>query len=199
VASGDIITPMQCGQITSANKLWTNGTTGALADGGNFSSSFADFNGERTRTLWTRYQFTIPTGNTFDGVKAEIEKACDTTGSFRDLSVYFGSSVGVLSGDDKAKTLEDWNSSYQVSAYGNETDLWGRSWPSPGTLIDIYLHIAAEVANDQGEIGVSASIDFMRLRAYYTPVVSGDDSGVIGRYKYGVFRLANPTVGRFFR
>lgn len=109
----------------------------------------------------TGFGFTIPTGATILGIKAEVEKKQGV--GVIDYAVRM-IKAGTIGTTDRS-AAGAWPIADATSTYGSGADLWGTTWtPAQINASDFGFAIAAQ---DQGAGGASAIVDHIRITVYY--------------------------------
>ena len=109
----------------------------------------------------TNFGFSIPTGSTIVGIKAEIEQSEEGPGNATENSIKIVKG-GTISGDDQS-TSATIPASDTYTTYGGTTDLWGETW----TAEDINLSTFGVVFSATGTSN-SIYVDHIRITVYYT-------------------------------
>lgn len=109
--------------------------------------------------LATGFNFSIPFNAEIKGIKVEVEKKKNVTGTANDNSVklYRGSFVG------NDATAVEWQTSDTYASYGGATDLWGTTWtPAQINASNFGVGFSATFTG----LG-SLSVDHIRITVYY--------------------------------
>lgn len=118
-----------------------------------------------------RFQFSIPTGATIDGIQVEWEKSASVAGTVVDSSVRL-IKAGTIVGTDKADAVTNWplSASEAYVTYGGPTDLWGTTWTA--AQINSLQFGACLAGVSTG--AVQLRVDHVRITVYYTPAPAGN-------------------------
>lgn len=117
------------------------------------------------------FGFSIPSGATIDGIKAEIEKKAAVRNTIKDATVYLTKDATNGIGNNKAGTVY-WGTADAYATYGGVADLWGTTWTAE-EINDANFGLVIQAANLDFLAARTAYVDHMRITVYYTEAVSG--------------------------
>lgn len=165
--TGTLISPTPRNPRAAANDLgigtiaWSNPTNVYASDDAYATASFTAPSGISNYLTATDFGFTIPTGATILGIKAEVEKKQGI--GVIDYAVRLMKG-GVIGTTDRS-AAGSWLIADTTSTYGSGSDLWGTTWtPAQVNASDFGFAI---VAQDAGAGGATAYVDHIRITVYY--------------------------------
>lgn len=150
---------------------WTNPDRITVSDNSRSQASVA----AAATTEWlkaTNFGFSIPTGDTIDGIQAGIEKRSGTASAIQDVDVKLVKG-GTVQGANKAEAAA-WPTVDTYSEYGGAADLWDLSF----TPADINATNFGVVISALGLLLAQATVDHIRITITHT-AVSGMSRGII--------------------
>ena len=146
--------PNQVNAIDNSPAYWAN--TG--------STGYSDY------LAATGFGFSIPGGNTINGIVVEWYKETTTgSGGIKDYAVRLVKG-GVIGSTDRASGSSWVQNTYTYSAYGTSSDLWGATW-TPTDINASNFGTALAVQDTVG--GKQGFVDYVRVTVYYTAAASG--------------------------
>lgn len=119
----------------------------------------------------TNFGFSIPSGSTINGIKAEVERSGSATTALIDNSVKIIKG-GLISGNEMASATS-WPTADAYAAYGDSNNLWGLTW-AVSDVNSSNFGLAVSARDPEGIIGATANIDHIRITVYYTSSSGGD-------------------------
>ncbi len=165
--TGTLVSPTPRNPRAAANDLgigtiaWSNATNVYASDDAYATASFTAPSGISNYLTATDFGFTIPTGATILGIKAEVEKKQGVGVIDYAVRLIKGGAVGTT---DRS-AAGSWLIADTTSTYGSGSDLWGTTWtPAQINASDFGF---AMVAQDAGAGGATAFVDHIRITVYY--------------------------------
>lgn len=131
----------------------------------------------------TGYGFSIPVGNSIDGIEVKIERKGSSANRLLDNSVRLVKG-GAISGDDKA-TGTSYPTDDTVATYGGPTDLWGLTWDAADINASDFGNVLSSKRTSGGGMH-TASVDHITITVHHSamdvspstrPAGTGADSG----------------------
>lgn len=111
----------------------------------------------------------IPVGSIIDGIEVIIERKANVGSSVDDTHIILRKTSGQV-GNNKQGSF--WPTSDTDATYGGSTDLWGTDWEQED-LVSTNFGLDIAISGSGSEFDtLTGSIDFVRLRIYYTAPVA---------------------------
>lgn len=155
---------------------WTNTSNAASSNNSYVTSSASSATVKNSYYLQaTGFGFSIPAGATINGIKAEVERKAEYDDEWQWATDYLVKLVkgGTIQGNSKADTSTHWPTSDAYKTYGGESDLWGLTLTADDVnSADFGLAFSTSITSDP-ELGITISVDHMRITVYYTEAASG--------------------------
>jgi hypothetical protein len=141
----------------------------------------------------SNFSFSIPIGAVINGIKVEIERKRDGDGNAYDEAVKLVKADGSIGSENKADTVNSWQTSDTYKSYGGVSDLWGETLtPTDINDADFGVVLQADFASSD-EI---ARVDHIRITVYYS---TGDGVTVgvatTASHIIGLHTLASVIIG----
>ena len=111
----------------------------------------------------------IPDGSTIDGIEVVIERKGSHTDKILDSALYLYYN-GSNRGDNKASAT-CYPTTLTAKTYGGAADLWGYAWDD-SYVRDSTFGVRLSSYND-GQLGGGVSVDYVKVRVYYTAPAAG--------------------------
>lgn len=162
--------PGTAATVDGANTAWTNVNNIKVLDG---SLSEVDITSTHPSQYLqgTNYGFSIPVGATINGIVVNVARdaeGIDSTMTDKTVELLKG---GVLTGSNKADTVNTWIATPVTITYGGVGDLWGTTW-SVAEINAIDFGLAFQIqSNDTTDFG-NVGVDNINITVYYTPAAA---------------------------
>lgn len=159
--------------------IWLNPDNAKVSD-----AVYATINGAQNSISHylkaTNFGFSIPIDATISGITVEIQKqkgAVDGDSTDNSVKLVKG---GVISGNDKADTVNPWPSTEAYTTYGSSSDIWGLTLsPADINASNFGVVISGKITN--ADISTDGSIDHIRITVSYLGVSTIPAEGPIAR------------------
>ncbi|MCB8963405.1 MAG: HYR domain-containing protein, partial [Bacteroidales bacterium] len=191
---------------------WSNPNQ-AISNNNSFATVSLSASGVTTSNYLrvTDYDFSIPGNATITGITVTIGRRESSTSSgadVQDVQVRLLRN-GVLAGDNKANTTQDWPTSETPANYGSSSDLWGTTW----TAADINNNnfgVSLVVNSDNNR---TAYVDYIYVAVTYsiageinwysstnsvTPIGIGSPFNPVGVAGSGLLNTNTPGTTTFY-
>lgn len=137
---------------------WATPTNITVEDGSEAAASVTA-SGITNYIKGTNFGFSIPSGDTINGITVEFKKRAQTATRITDVTVSIVKGGSVV-GDNKADLVTFWSTTLGWVSYGGAADLWGTTW----TDTDINASNFGVVLNCTNASGtVGARVDAIRI------------------------------------
>ena len=155
----------------SGNDAWTS-TSNITANNNSYAQALISDGANSDYLTATNFGFSIPSGDTIDGITVVIEHNCNYPDIEDNIvKLYNGTS---LVGDNKASATM-WNNNDEVFTYGGATDTWAASLTVTqinSSGFGVYLSATNTFDWDTTE----ALCDYIQITIYHTEAVGGGSS-----------------------
>lgn len=111
----------------------------------------------------TNFGFSIPSGDTIDGILVEIDRRAQTASRITDVTVSIVKG-GTVTGDNKAIGTT-WPTALTYQSYGGAADLWGTTW-TDSDINASNFGVVISCTNSSGTVG--ARVDAIRITITHT-------------------------------
>ena len=111
----------------------------------------------------TNFGFSIPSGDTIDGILVEIDRRAQTASRITDVTVSIVKG-GTVTGDNKAIGTT-WPTALTYQSYGGAADLWGATW-TDSDINASNFGLVISCTNSSGTVG--ARVDAIRITITHT-------------------------------
>jgi len=153
-----------------ATTMW-GGFADAKTDNGVYCGNGMEKGGASHYLRLIIYNFTdadIPAGSTINGIEVEIQRKASVADSIVDFSVYLWRQMARV-GDNKA-SAEKWPIVEAPKVYGGTADKWGLGTALTESYVkECGFGVELVITNSNMESAVTALVDVVRIRVYYTP------------------------------
>lgn len=160
---------------TGSGQNWSNATNTQSSDDARATSNLTNGQKDSANLRVTGLGFNIPSNATINGIEIVVERSADTSSAIRTKSVQLldaGTATGTAY-DGTAGTF--WPTTDATITYGSSTELWGGSWTaSKINNTNFGLHLSAQRDSSVSGGGISARVDNVTIKIYYTalPVIT---------------------------
>lgn len=158
---------------TSSSTAWSN-TTNTTASDNSYSTGTLSSGGNSNYLYLSNFGFSIPAGATITGVEAVIERAYTTTGT-RTISsarISLQSNTTLIGSNQTISYPANTDATLTV---GGSANMWGATTATltPAIVNNSNFGVRCRVtASSSGSGNVTARIDYVTLKIYYTPAAA---------------------------
>ena len=183
MAVTDYKTPATCASVDLGNEDWADFNNAKVSDNAYASSALPKLGGMSDWLRATNFDFSvISSGATIDGIEVKIEHKAGLASSVYDLNLYLRKTSGQV-GSNKA-SASYWPTSDAEATYGGATDKWGTTWLDTD-IKSSNFGMDIEAVNGNADNAVTAYVDCISIRIYYTEAVTFQPWAIIMQEIYG--------------
>lgn len=168
--------------VSGSNGAWTNTGNGGASDNTYIiSTSLPSAGSFSDRMVFTNFGFSIPAGNSIQGITVSVERSVTGGSNINDLEVFLVKGGITQTATNKAAATT-WPTTDNIANYGGAADLWGNTW----SIADINasgfgVAIAAQRFSATGA-PQNARIDHVTVTVSFAGVLPVDFGELTGRY-----------------
>ena len=161
---------------TGSGAGWTGPTNIAATDAVYATQSIVAA-GPSTSLSSSTFGFSIPVGDTINGIQVDIVSHCSAISSCSFSTVQGGIGISVTkvaataTGTAKSNTTT-WAVTDGTTTFGSAADLWGTTW-TPADVNSTGFGVIFQIDNANGVSARTASIDSASITVTFTPAATG--------------------------